>query len=177
MGVNWDSSFEADLFELTPNCEVWGYDFSVSDFGPQINNNPEYKARANFFPYKLSSVDNHESNPPEYTLRSLMHKNGHDFIDIFKIDIEGAEFTVLEEFIRPYTVPGGPTLPIGQMQIEIHAWKGEGKFAKFNEWWEMLEKAGFRPFWTEANLPYVSAFRSLPDLAEVSTYVYRLSYY
>ncbi|KAH9036353.1 hypothetical protein EDB85DRAFT_2273769, partial [Lactarius pseudohatsudake] len=40
------------------------------------------------------------------------------------------------------------TLPIGQLQIELHAWDDYGKFDFFHDWWAALEAAGTRPFWT-----------------------------
>jgi len=30
IGVNHESSFEAALLRRLPNCEVWGYDYSVA---------------------------------------------------------------------------------------------------------------------------------------------------
>jgi hypothetical protein len=76
-----------------------------------------------------------------------MEHNGHDFIDILKVDIEGAEFASLATFFdfyesqpRPlsesespmdftssgarYDFAGAP-LPIGQLQIELHPREGE----------------------------------------------------
>jgi len=43
----------------------------------------------------------------------------------------------------------GRPLPFGQLQIEIHVWGNMTVFSKFLGWWEMLEEAGLRPFWTE----------------------------
>ena len=28
-GINGESSFEADLLDRAPGCQVWGYDYSV----------------------------------------------------------------------------------------------------------------------------------------------------
>lgn len=42
---------------------------------------------------------------------------GHTFIDILKMDIEGAEFEVLGSLIDQYR---GKPLPFGQLQLEIH---------------------------------------------------------
>lgn len=70
----------------------------------------------------------------------------HHHIDILKIDIEGWEFETLTSLLKPYIESGRP-LPFGQLQLEIHLW---GKpFEEFLSWWEMLEAAGLRPFWTE----------------------------
>jgi len=71
---------------------------------------------------------------------------GHEHIDLLKIDIEGWEFETLEELIKPYLLSGKP-LPFAQLQLEIHVW--DMAFDKFLKWWEMLEAAGLRPFWTE----------------------------
>ena len=83
-----------------------------------------------------------------YTLSSLMRLNGHEYIDILKVDIEGWEFETLTALLRPYMERGEP-LPFGQLQLEVHAW---GKtFEEFMNWWDTLENAGLRPFWTEVS--------------------------
>ncbi|EPQ57149.1 hypothetical protein GLOTRDRAFT_58317 [Gloeophyllum trabeum ATCC 11539] len=167
-GVNGESSFEATLLQRAPGCEVWGYDFSVNSFGPEITEVPSLNARSHFYPYALGSYDAPESNPPYYTLQSLMKKNGHDFIDILKVDIEGAEFESLTSFLNAHSVTEG--LPIGQLQLEIHARDSKyGEFKNFLKWWESLERFGLRPFWTEPNLVYVNLIRGVrPDLVEYS---------
>ncbi|KAI0032696.1 methyltransferase domain-containing protein [Vararia minispora EC-137] len=167
-GISTDSSFEADLMTRAPGCEVWGYDFSVDGFGPQIPKDSDLARRAYFHKWGLSGKDAHGpgDNPPMYTLRTLLEMNGHDFVDVLKIDVEGSEFDVLTSFLQ--TLKHGETLPFGQLQIEIHAWDGHGDFANFLPWWEALEAAGFRPFFWEPNLPYVNNLRRRPDLAEYS---------
>ncbi|KAG8874697.1 hypothetical protein FRB98_008300, partial [Tulasnella sp. 332] len=163
VGVNGESSFEAELLQST-NCQVWGYDYSVDRFGPEIDLKPELKARSHFYAYALGGTDDFGpgKNPSFYTLPTLMKMNGHDFIDILKIDIEGAEFSVLTDLLKGYK---GRPLPFGQLQLEVHAWGKE--FYEFVEWWEALEGAGLRPFFIEPNLVYLNLFRgSIPDLTE-----------
>ncbi|KAH8092674.1 methyltransferase domain-containing protein [Cristinia sonorae] len=177
-GINGESSFEATLLTQGPTCQVWGYDFSVSSFGPEIESIHSLKSRSHFSAVGLGAQDAPSESPPLYTLKSLMEANGHKWIDVLKIDIEGAEFDSLVKFIDDFTVVDPSTgesttvLPVGQMQLEIHAreWSGYGDFAHFNAWWEKLEKAGLRPFWTEANLVYINIFKSgvRPDLVEYS---------
>ena len=68
-------------------------------------------------------------------------------------------------------MPMTPMLPIGQLQIELHARAGSGHetLAAFNSWWESLESVGLRPFFAEPNLVYVNLVRGVrPDLVEVS---------
>ena len=78
--------------------------------------------------------------------------SGHTHIDILKIDIEGWEFETITTLLTPYITSGRP-LPFGQLQLEIHIW---GKsFTEFLEWWETLEAAGLRPFWTEVGVECV----------------------
>jgi hypothetical protein len=167
-GINYESSFEAALLSRTQGCQVWGYDFSVKSFGPEIP--PTQAFRTHFYPYGLAGWDAHEAENDKkmYTLQSLMAINNHTFIDVLKIDIEGFEFEALEAIVREYKSRGQP-LPFGQLQLEIHVW--EKSFPFFLKWWQGLEEAGLRPFWTEANLVYQNYNRgSSADLAEVSRF-------
>jgi len=168
MGVSDDSSYEAALLESAPTAQVYGYDFSVASWGPQIEDVPALKQRAHFFKYAIGSKDDHgPGSDPDfqvYTLDTLMKQNGHTWIDILKVDIEGAEFDVLRSFCQYYMERGLP-LPFGQLQVEIHAW-GK-KFSEFLEWFELLETAGLRPFRSEPNLVYVSLYHQRrPELSE-----------
>ncbi|KAH9013004.1 hypothetical protein EDB84DRAFT_1641561 [Lactarius hengduanensis] len=140
-GINDKSSFEAALLERAPGCEVWRYDFSVD------SDSPKY-----------------------YTLDALMKLNGgHTFIDMLKIDVEGAEFDTLTAFLathKPLSPFSSTTLPIGQLQIELHA---RDDYGNLNFWWAALEATGLRPFWTESNLVYVNYNAGgKPRLAEYS---------
>jgi len=165
-GINLESSFEAELLANTDHCEVWGYDFSVPSFGPEIL--PQDKSRTHFHAFGLGGTDKHGpgDNPPMYTLDSLLKMNGHTHIDILKIDIEGWEFETLTTLIKPYLETSTP-LPFAQLQLEIHLWNKS--FEEFLKWWEMLEEAGLRPFMTEPNLVYQNYNKGgTSDLAEYS---------
>ncbi|KAG8845112.1 hypothetical protein FRB96_002714 [Tulasnella sp. 330] len=170
-GINDESSFEAALLEKTQHCQIWGYDFSVEDFGPEVRNIPYLKSRSHFFQWGLSGEDDPTANPPMYTLQTLMKMNNHKFIDILKVDVEGYEFPALRSFFQAFK---GRQLPIGQLQLEIHAdrqpgVRDENRFTEFLKWWEELEEAGLRPFWTEPNLVFVNINRgTAPALAEYS---------
>jgi Methyltransferase FkbM domain len=58
---------------------------------------------------------------------------GHGFIDILKIDIEGGEFDSLASFLTSHA---DGELPIGQLQLEIHAWGSRRRFDYSVRWWE-----------------------------------------
>lgn len=166
IGINYESSFEAGVLGRTGGCEIFGYDFSVSCFGPQIPRSMRH--RTHFWPYALGGEERHgpTDEPKMYTLDALMRMNGHTHIDILKIDIEGWEFDTLSALIESYTTTARP-LPFGQLQLEVHVW---GKrFEEFLGWWERLEAAGLRPFWTEPNLVYQNYNKQASsDLAEYS---------
>ncbi|KIM32136.1 hypothetical protein M408DRAFT_214418 [Serendipita vermifera MAFF 305830] len=168
-GVSDESSFEAEILASTNNCQVYGYDFSVKHWGPQLHNNPAYDGRVHFEPYKLGGKDDSFSIPEVHTLGGLMQMNGHTFIDILKIDIEGSEFDLLNTLLDAHFASGNnEPLPFGQLQLEIHLWHNNLNFNEFLTFWERLEKAGLRPFWTEPNLIWVNALGQKPGLSEWS---------
>jgi hypothetical protein len=86
---------------------------------------------------------------------------GHTHIDILKIDIEGWEFETMTTLLNLYIASGEP-LPFGQLQLEIHIWNKS--FAEYLTWWETLENAGLRPFWTEASARYMSCCLSTDEV-------------
>jgi len=168
-GINGESSFEADIMKRAKGCDVWGYDFSVNSFGPEIEQDSLLRARSHFFPYALGPRDSPNGDPPTYTLQTLMKRNGHKFIDILKIDIEGNEYDSLHSFFDSF--PADAPLPIGQVQMEVHVYQGSewNYFPKFLAFWEKLEERGLRPFFSEPNMVYANLIRDLqPGLAEYS---------
>ncbi|EIW75021.1 hypothetical protein CONPUDRAFT_132617 [Coniophora puteana RWD-64-598 SS2] len=164
-GTNYDVSFESELLDRTRRCQIYGFDIrEAAAFGGALRSSP----RAHFMHAGLSSVDKHgpEDVHKLYTLESLMRRNGHAYIDILKVDLEGAEFDVLTRLLAPYLSSGAP-LPFGQLLLEIHTW--EKTFAEVLSFWETLEGVGLRPFATEVNLVYQNYNRGKDtDLAEYS---------
>ncbi|KAJ7872200.1 methyltransferase domain-containing protein [Mycena leptocephala] len=168
MGVETKSSFEQEVLTQSQDCQVYGFDFSVSEWGPELRGDHKVNGRAHFYPYKIGAVDRHGADPKEYSLQGIMQELGHDFIDIWKIDIEGWEFSALTAIIESFK---GKPLPFGQMQIEIHLNYEPDHIATvgaFDKWWTTLEEAGLRPFWTETNFIDVSYFRRGANVVEWS---------
>ena len=62
---------------------------------------------------------NGEGIPFNPGIHHLVHRRtGHTFIDILKIDIEGAEFDALTDLISHYSTLTPPQpLPFGQLQV------------------------------------------------------------
>lgn len=157
-GVSRDSTFEAEMLERT-NSHIWGYDFSVHHWGQGIPE--EGHPRANFTKMGISKVTNLDTNPPTSTIHDLMKANGHSFIDIMKMDIEGAEFDALASLIHSTLEErgryGNATLPVGQLLVEVHFMKEPEGFnipkdlSSWLKWWASLEKMGLRPVNNEDN--------------------------
>ncbi|GAB7366562.1 hypothetical protein MBLNU230_g8548t1 [Neophaeotheca triangularis] len=152
-GVNDDSSFEAAMLSRT-NAEIWGYDFSVETWAHEITPG---EPRAHFTKYGIGKVSKPETVPPTVSIPDLMKQNGHDYIDIMKIDIEGAEFDALTS-LMDYAEQTGSTLPVGQLFMELHIiGDSPGNFKTipdidgFLKWWGRLEKLGMRPVFNEHN--------------------------
>ncbi|KAH9879790.1 hypothetical protein J1614_001814 [Plenodomus biglobosus] len=174
-GINAESSFEAELLERVPSARIWGYDFSVNAWGPQIKE--QYRPRTYFKKVGLGKEDAHASDPPFWTLPSLMKENGHSYIDILKIDIEGSEYdaldTMMDAFESTRSAAGNGVMPIGQVMIELHLGDGINlsgpgggghvDFHRFQTWWERLEKMGMRPVWMEINLFAVTLGKEKSD--------------
>ena len=56
----------------------------LAQFGPQISRS--HASRTHFFAQGLSGTDDPTGDPPMYTLEHLMQINGHDFIDVLKVE-------------------------------------------------------------------------------------------
>lgn len=157
-GVSRDSTFEAAMLERT-NARIWGYDYSVNHWGEGIPN--EGHPRANFTKMGISKITDLESSPPMSTIHDLMKLNGHTFIDIMKMDIEGAEFDALASLIESVLEQrgryGNASLPVGQLLLEVHFMKEPEGFSiphdlsSWLKWWASLEKMGLRPVNNEDN--------------------------
>ncbi len=170
-GVRDESSFENELLSRTA-CEVWAYDFTVVDFGEQLE--PGNRARAHFMQAGIAGATDERRDPPFYSIADLMRRNGHDYIDLLKMDIEYAEFEAMDGFLRDFAAADGeqqpPELPIGQLLVEIHFFHGM-QADPYLQWWERLEARGLRPVWTEPNLLAVTMNLNgdkNPSLAEYS---------
>ncbi|PCH42835.1 hypothetical protein WOLCODRAFT_102669 [Wolfiporia cocos MD-104 SS10] len=169
-GLDWETSFEAELLARTRHCEVWGYDYVAPGFGGALPRT--LRPRTHFARLGLGAQDSHApaDEPKMWTLRSLMAANGHAHIDVLHVDIEGWEFEVAKAMVRDFVGAGGEgtgALPFGQLLIEMHVW--HQRFHEFLQFWEMLERVGLRPFMSEVNLVYANYNRqSGVELADYS---------
>ena len=104
-GVNFESSWEVELLERT-DCEIWGFDFSVEKWGPQMLEQPyDITKRAHFYKWGVGGVDEVKDGNQFYKLSTLMKMFGHEWIDIrmSRCDI----FETIELIIRLAYSQGG----------------------------------------------------------------------
>lgn len=93
-------------------------------------------------------------------LLSLMRKRGHRLLDVLKLDVEGAEKTILPALVRDH---GG--FPFRQLLVEIH--HSEKDAGATYSLFEALEAGGAVPFMNEFNhVPCIN--KELPKVVEYS---------
>jgi hypothetical protein len=181
-GVDDDSSFEAELLHRT-NARIWGYDSSVNSWAKQI---PEYQyPRASFEKAEIGKETNMKASPPVITIQDLMKMNGHSYIDLLKMDIEGAEYesltSLIESIMKEQKESGNATLPFGQLLIELHIMKDPPgvtiptNLETWLKWWSSLEAMGLRPVSSEDNWIGDRVYAA-PRFMEVR-YKYRFFFY
>ncbi|KAG0274081.1 hypothetical protein BGZ96_004536 [Linnemannia gamsii] len=142
-GVNYETRFEGEMLERT-DCEIFAYDASVAAMGPEATG-----PRSTFHPYFVGRTNHVDAQGKQWkTLKTLMAENGHDWIDILKVDIEGSEYETFDAIMDDF----GEVLPFSQLQMELHVREDMISFPDFLKWWERLENKGVYPWWTELNL-------------------------
>jgi hypothetical protein len=81
---------------------------------------------------------------PVNTLMAWMEARQHKYLDILKIDIEGAEYDVLEALIE------ADHLPFTQLLVEYHKrFLSETSKHRHDEVLQKLERAGFTQLWSQ----------------------------
>lgn len=182
-GINTDASFEVELLKAAPGCIVHGFDPTITDLPVELRptafqdaQNPRRHARATWHKMGVG----HDSGgvaatglrkfPWVESLKDSMERLGVDFIDMLKIDVEGAEYGALLDLLA---ATRGQKPFFGQLLIEIHAMNAprSAKIGtaghKIFELMYLLKELGYRIFSRETNLePAVDG--RLPDAVEYS---------
>jgi len=140
LGVATEYSFEEEILDRIKGCQVYGYDASVHSMGKDLPR--ELQLRIHFHE-QFVGVNN---SKPYATLKTMMEKNGHKWIDILKMDVEGAEIDVLGQIMDDFEI-----LPFNQLQIEVHGDEDGDNFKYFYKIWERMEGKGLRAFKNEMN--------------------------
>lgn len=176
-GVGGDSSFEKEVLDRT-NCSIFAFDPTVPAMRLNLESNLNYKRRVTFEKIWIGPGDRPNSNFPVKTISELMQQNGHSWIDMVKMDIEGSEYAALLKLLEDFQQ--SRTIPISHLNLEIHLQsfknitgpelkKLEGQeFQNVYNFFQALEGAGLRAFVSETNhLPCVWGSKK-PDAVEYS---------
>lgn len=163
IGIGEDISFDLDLIKKH-DCNVFGFDPTPKSI-KWINNFPNCPSNFFFFKYGIADrsgvIDFYLPKNTEYVSGSFVAQNninklnkikvnmksfqditnalGHSKIDILKMDIEGAEYNVLDNILES-------SIPIGQILIEFHERFFENGKDKTIEAIKKLKENGFEIF-------------------------------
>ncbi len=138
LGINNEFSFETELVQ-THNCTVYGYD-------PTIYQTPELKRWVRF---RKTGVRGDDGSG--MSIREMLNQNNLTRVDVLKVDVEGAEFGMLDELYRDYPL-NNASLPFDQLLIEFHLPPiSRHSIRDLIRTVEQLEQYGFRIFETELN--------------------------
>ncbi|GMT22597.1 hypothetical protein PFISCL1PPCAC_13894, partial [Pristionchus fissidentatus] len=143
LGSNSDISFESDFQTITDNAA----NILTVDMNTASKSALDGLAKINavFVQAMIAEKTERKATPPHYTVQDLMKEINHDHIEILKMDIEGAEFTVLPQFLD--------TNSVCQIMVEIHNITQTPKLlrAVANAGF-LLQKYELNAFWTGVGL-------------------------
>ena len=74
-----------------------------------------------------------------------MKELGHDWVHVFKMDIEGAEYEVLPSIMTHYA-EAQQVVPVTQAQVEYHHWAGRPSTEHLLSTLRLVEEGGLRIF-------------------------------
>lgn len=159
-GVGEDASFDLELiekygatihaFDPTPRSIQWAkknvtapqfvmHEYGVADFDGEIQFNPPENPEHVSHTILDRNTSAHAISVPVKRLKTIMDELGHTHIDMLKMDIEGAEYGVVEDLIRVGIFPQ-------QILIEYHHRFPNVGAAKTADSIKRLRKAGYRLF-------------------------------
>ena len=169
-GISTDMSFEVEIL-LRTNCIIHAFDPTVGklpyhNLRPELLRamTPQQRARIRFHKTAMGtrsgSSQIHSFNEQFY---DIMHRLGHSFVHLLKVDIEGGEWAVFNSLFhdpahraqahRSSAVAHSshsktPSLPVGQLIIELHYHSMEA----IEQFFSGAESFGLLPFSREINL-------------------------
>ena len=139
-------------------CEIHVFDFSASQ--QQIEQVEAIKG-VTFHTYGIGARDETVHGRFQYedrvvtsydlkTLPTIMKELGHDWVHVFKMDVEGSEYQVLPSIVTHYTETK-QLIPITQAQIEYHHWGNNPSREDILNTLRLMEESGLRAFHSEYN--------------------------
>lgn len=117
------SATDREIEFMLPESDGWvsGSVISLRDDGRKLKNKIKVQGRS---------------------LKSLMEENGHEHIDLLKLDIEGSEFEVLDDVLQK-------KLPIEQMCIDCHHFLLDNSKEAISHLVNELRRFGYKIFYVD----------------------------
>ena len=139
-------------------CEVHIFDFTLSP--DQVQQIQRIKG-VYFHDYGIGASDATMQGSFQYedrivtsyvlkSLPTIMKELQHDWVHVFKMDVEGAEYEVLPAIMTHYA-ESQQVIPITQAQVEYHHWPGRPGTEDILNTLRLVEESGFRAFHSEYN--------------------------
>jgi hypothetical protein len=125
LGINDDVSWDLGMAEL--GCDVFQYDHTIEQFPAD---------HPKFHSFKIGICDRPSQDPVFKTIEELVLENGHEAANglILKMDIEGAEWSVLEH------LSSSTINQFSQILMEVHWFKHVDETAHVRRFIEVLSK-------------------------------------
>jgi hypothetical protein len=147
LGVGGEVRFDEAVLKIT-NCKVFAYDHTVKNGIPSRTNESRDPQR---MVYQKIGVEEYKNENTTYlkSIKELMEINGHDWIDILKVDTEGAEYGSLNMLMDDFEDKG--ILPFDQLLVEVHVYSNHSVESQVIPWFNRLEAMGLRAVHAERN--------------------------
>ena len=157
-GVSTDSSFEMGMLQAAGGlpCDVHAFDPTIGKMNLPSEDSDDSQHTSlsggsiTFHKLGLAAVSGTSTAfMLVENLFDTMHRLNHSFIDVLKIDVEGAEWDILPHLLQSKGRNGTSRTPVfGQLLIELHYQTVPRVFDFFSA----LSKHGFASFSREINL-------------------------
>ena len=159
-GIGQDVSFDLELirqfgvcvaFDPTPRSIEWlklqdlpkqfvFHDYGLAEYdGVATFNPPENSAHVSYSVVPRRSHSGLPVKAPVHRLSTIMETLGHRSVDLLKMDIEGAEYGVINDVLSSH-------VQVDQLLVEFHHARPEVGLAKTKKIVEQLNSAGFKIF-------------------------------
>jgi len=152
IGINGNVEFDVEVKRLFPQCTILAVDGTSAV--TQKSKDELKRIGATLVPKLLSSHASTEHGN-YVSIRGLAAAHGHTHIDILKIDIEGAEWSILSNLDDELS-----GLHVGQIQLEIHIDTIPNGIQQAHQLVKRFHRAGFGLSFVEAN-EYCDSCREL----------------
>eukprot|EP01031_Cornospumella_fuschlensis_P030736 gene30736-37137_t len=154
-GISTDISFEIEML-LRTQCQVFAFDPTIGrlpyhNLPPHLNSSLTDALKRRIVFNKVALATSTGSNAEHLLTEQLfdiMARYNHTFLNLVKMDIEGAEWRVFEHLSSLRFTKALGTLPIGQILIELH----HHTSIETSRFFSSMHSFGLHPFSREINL-------------------------